>query len=173
MLLFIDIYVYMCTNCFCQGTMASSASTGIYDDVDPMEIASDNEFPRVPFTLPDPILDGEPMEDDVLAVGPHQNEFVIIGHPDGANIIDYIPLYVMPLAVVSFMELPDDEDEVLVIHVDHLDIEISDDISYSDVSDDASSSAIRRAGLRADATDSSFDTIPIATQSPVRTPAPI
>ncbi|MFS8007800.1 hypothetical protein Hanom_Chr14g01265271 [Helianthus anomalus] len=50
MLLFIDIYIYIyicCTDCFCQGTMGSLASSGIYDDVDPMEIASDDEFPHV------------------------------------------------------------------------------------------------------------------------------
>ncbi|MFS8019117.1 hypothetical protein Hanom_Chr15g01400071 [Helianthus anomalus] len=47
------------------------------------------------------------------------------------------------------------------------------DIFSSDVSDDAYSTAIRRAGLRADATDSCFDTIPIATQTPDHTRTPI
>ncbi|KAF5756962.1 hypothetical protein HanRHA438_Chr17g0830981 [Helianthus annuus] len=188
--------------------MASSASSGIHDDVDPMEIASDDEFPHVveivssddedlddfqPFALPNPILDGEPMEDDVLAVGPHLNEFVIISHPDGAHIVDHIPLDAVPIvAVPGLIVVSDDEDDVPVIRMEHLDddieggvvidlaiLELSSpvvsviDISSSDASDVASSSAIRRAGLRADATDSSFDAIPIATQSPVHTPTPI
>ncbi|KAJ0734481.1 hypothetical protein HanPI659440_Chr11g0420631 [Helianthus annuus] len=197
--------MYMLYGLFCQGTMASSASSGIYD---PMEIASDDEFPHVieivssddedaddfqPFALPDPILDGGPLEDDVLAVGPQLNEFVIISHPDGDHIVDYIPLEVAPLAVVpGFIVVSDDEDDVPVIHVHHFDDEIDDgealdiailevsspivsvvDISSSDSSDDASSPAIRHAGLRADATASSFDTIPIATQSLVHTHAPV
>ncbi|KAJ0548814.1 hypothetical protein HanIR_Chr08g0388031 [Helianthus annuus] len=186
--------------------MVSSASSGVYDDYGHMDISTDDEAAVEivssddedlddfqPFALLDPVLDGEPIEDDVLAVGPQLNQFVIIGHPDGAHIVDYIPLDVVPLAAVpEIIVVSDDEDDVPVIHVDHLDDEIGDgealdivilevsspvisvvDISSSDTSDDASSSAIRHDGLRADATDSSFDTISIATQPLAHTPAPV
>ncbi|MFS7965423.1 hypothetical protein Hanom_Chr09g00762091 [Helianthus anomalus] len=140
-----------------------------------MDISSDNE-PSIEI----------PVEDDVLAVGPQLNQFVIIGHPDGAHIVDYIPLDVVPLAAVpGDIVVSDDEDDVPVIHAGHPDDEIDDgevldiailevfspvvsviNISSSDVSDDASSTNIYQGGLHADAADSSFDTIPIATQSP-------
>ncbi|KAJ0814998.1 hypothetical protein HanPSC8_Chr17g0792311 [Helianthus annuus] len=101
-------------------TMSSSASSGIYDDVDPMEISSDS------FTLLDPILDDVRMEDDVLAAPPQHHEIIIIGHPEGEHLVQILPIDVIPLAAVPFMELSDDEDEVPIIHVDHLDDEIGD-----------------------------------------------
>ncbi|MFS8006477.1 hypothetical protein Hanom_Chr14g01249591 [Helianthus anomalus] len=163
--------------------MASSASSGVYEDYCYMDLSSDDEpFVEVvssddedlddfqPFALPDPVHDGEPVEDDILAVGPQLNQFVIIGHPDEAHIVDYIPLNVVPLAEVpGDIVVSDEEDDVPVIHVGHPDDEIDDgevlDIAILEV-DDASSTDILRAGLHADETDSSFDTIPIATQSP-------
>ncbi|MFS7936196.1 hypothetical protein Hanom_Chr05g00412651 [Helianthus anomalus] len=90
------------------------------------------------------------------------------------------------------MAVSDDEDDIPVIHVGHPDDDIGDgevldiailevsspvvsviDISSSDTSDDASSTEIRQAGLRADATESSFHSIPIVTPSPDHTLAPI
>ncbi|MFS7976542.1 hypothetical protein Hanom_Chr10g00893681 [Helianthus anomalus] len=100
------------------------------------------------------VIQSNILEDDVLPVGPQLNEFVIIGHPDGEHIVEYIPLDVVPLAAVpGLIVMSDDEDDVHVIHVEHLD----DDIDGR---------------LRADVTNSSFATIPIATQSPVQTLAP-
>ncbi|MFS8024202.1 hypothetical protein Hanom_Chr16g01460481 [Helianthus anomalus] len=106
--------------------MVSSASSGVYDDYGHVDISCDDEpFSEIvlsddedlddfqPFSLPDPVHDGEPVVDDVLAVGPQLNY------------------------------------------------------------DDTSSTDIRRARLHADATDSSFDTLPIATKSPGHTHAPI
>ncbi|MFS7913244.1 hypothetical protein Hanom_Chr02g00139541 [Helianthus anomalus] len=179
----------MCTDYFDRIAMASSASSGVYDDHAHMDISSNDEpFVEIvssddedlddfqPFTLPGFVHDGEPLVDGVLAVGPQLNQFIIIGHPDGAHIVDYIPL----------------DDDVPVIHVGHPEDDIGDgevldiailevsspivsviDISSSDVSDDASSTEICRAGLRADATDSSFDTIPIATLSHDHTLTPV
>ncbi|KAJ0786095.1 hypothetical protein HanOQP8_Chr02g0051261 [Helianthus annuus] len=146
-----------------------------------------------PFALPDPVHDGEPVVDDVLAVGPQLNQFVIIGHPDGAHIVDYIPLDVVPLvAVPGDIVVSDDEDDIPVIHVDHPNDNIDDgevlDIAILEVSSpvvsvtDISPQALAMThlpltsaelGYNADATDSSFDTIPIATQSPDHALAPI
>ncbi|KAJ0442077.1 hypothetical protein HanOQP8_Chr16g0610631 [Helianthus annuus] len=196
----------MCTDYFDRSAMASSASSGVYDDHTYMDISSDGE-PLVeivsfddedlddfqPFTLPDPVHDREPLVDDVLAVGPQLNQFIIIGHPDGAHIVDYIPLDVIPLpAVLRDMVVSDNDDDVPVIHVGHPDDDIGDgevhniailevsspvvsviDISSSDGRFDTSPSEIRRAGLRADPTDSSFDTIPIVTPPPDDTHVPV
>ncbi|MFS7912343.1 hypothetical protein Hanom_Chr02g00128861 [Helianthus anomalus] len=92
-----------------------------------------------PFALPDPIHDGEPLVDDVLAVGPQLDQFIIIGHRDGAHIIDYIPLDVVPLeAVPGDIVISDDEDDIPVIHVGHPDDDIGDqevlDIAILEVS---------------------------------------
>ncbi|KAJ0951988.1 hypothetical protein HanPSC8_Chr02g0066911 [Helianthus annuus] len=195
----------MCTDYFDRIAMASSASSGVYDDHAHMDISSDDEpFVEIvssdddlddfqSFALTEPVHDGEPLVDDVLAVGPQLNQFIIIGHPNGAHTIDYIPLDVVPLAAVpGDIVVSDDEDDVPVIHVGHPDDDIGDrkvldianlevsspvvsviDISSSDVSGNASSTEIRRAGLRVDATDSSFDTIPIATPSLEDTLTPV
>ncbi|MFS7913243.1 hypothetical protein Hanom_Chr02g00139531 [Helianthus anomalus] len=103
----------MCTDYFDRIAMASSASSGVYDDHAHMDISSNDEpFVEIvssddedlddfqPFALPGFVQDGEPLVDGVLAVGPQLNQFIIIGHPDGAHIVDYIPPDVVSLAAV-------------------------------------------------------------------------
>ncbi|MFS7953910.1 hypothetical protein Hanom_Chr07g00624131 [Helianthus anomalus] len=120
MVLFIDIYAYMCTDYFDRIAMASSVSSGVYDDHAHRDISFDDE--PFPFALPNPVHDGEPLVDEILAVGPQLNQFIIIDHPDGAHIVDYIPLDVVPLAgVPGDVVIFDDEDDVPVIHVGHPD----------------------------------------------------
>ncbi|MFS7936195.1 hypothetical protein Hanom_Chr05g00412641 [Helianthus anomalus] len=73
----------MCTDYFDRFAMASSASSGVYDDHAYMDISSDDEpFVEIvssddedlddfqPFALPDPVHDGEHLVDDILTVGP-------------------------------------------------------------------------------------------------------
>ncbi|MFS7935467.1 hypothetical protein Hanom_Chr05g00403801 [Helianthus anomalus] len=109
---------------FCQGTMASSASSGMYDNHDYMDISLDDEpvveiiFSNDSSDDSDPeedpdylsddfkhfVEDGQahlslldhpnivvPLEDDVLAVGLQLNDFVIVGHPEGEHIFEFIP----------------------------------------------------------------------------------
>ncbi|MFS7912463.1 hypothetical protein Hanom_Chr02g00130241 [Helianthus anomalus] len=92
--------------------MSSSEGSNVYDDVDPMELVSDDEYvPEVqvitsdsksasdgdmddiqPFALPDDII-----EDDVLAIPPLLNDIVIIGHPEGEHVVEIIPFDIIPL----------------------------------------------------------------------------
>ncbi|MFS7995782.1 hypothetical protein Hanom_Chr12g01122041 [Helianthus anomalus] len=134
---------------FFQVTMSSSESSGVYDDdVVPLEISSDNE----------PIVEIISSDDSNDESNPEEDP-------------DYM-----------YDEIPN---EVLVFHIDHLDEDIGDgkvidigilemsspvvsivDVSSSDVSDRVSFAALRCAGRRANAIDSNFDTIPIATPTP-------
>ncbi|MFS7912268.1 hypothetical protein Hanom_Chr02g00128031 [Helianthus anomalus] len=100
----------------CQGTMASSASSAIYDDVDLMEVASDDEFPHIieinssddesdpeedpDYVSDDDIMEDAPIEDDILVVAPQLNDFVIVGHPWGERYVEFIPLDVLSLVVI-------------------------------------------------------------------------
>ncbi|XP_021996084.1 pollen-specific leucine-rich repeat extensin-like protein 4 [Helianthus annuus] len=165
--------------------MASSASSGIYDNHDHMDVPSDDEpmeeiIPSddedlddfQPFALPD-----HDMVDDVLAVGPQLNPFVIIGHPDGAHIVDYIPLDVVPLAAVpGFIVVSDDEDDIPVIHVHSLDDEIDGgdalDIAILEVSSPIVSVVDLSSSGSSDAASPSA--VPVATPAviPSDTPTP-
>ncbi|KAF5803127.1 hypothetical protein HanXRQr2_Chr06g0267681 [Helianthus annuus] len=117
--------------------MSSSEGSNVYDDMDPMELVSDDEYvPEVqvitsdsesasgddlddfqPFALLDDIID-----DDVLAIPPLFNDIVIMGHLEGEHVVKVIPFDVIPLAAIPFIvDLDDDDDVIPVIPVDHVD----------------------------------------------------
>ncbi|MFS7936186.1 hypothetical protein Hanom_Chr05g00412551 [Helianthus anomalus] len=115
--------------------MSSSESSRLYDDHDPMELVSDDEVgpaeevftsdtdsdPKEdpdlmsddddlddfqPFALPD-LADGDiPLVDDVLALPQLIHDQLIIGHPDGENIIESIPIPAIPLSVIPLEDWP-------------------------------------------------------------------
>ncbi|KAJ0801176.1 hypothetical protein HanPI659440_Chr03g0114321 [Helianthus annuus] len=114
--------------------MSSSKGSNVYDDVDPMELVSDDEHvPEVQVITsdsesePDNDLDdfqpftllGDIIEDDVLAIPPLLNDIVIMGNPEGENVVEVIPFDVIPLAAIPFIvDLDDDDDVIPVIPVD-------------------------------------------------------
>ncbi|KAJ0644797.1 hypothetical protein HanOQP8_Chr16g0616381 [Helianthus annuus] len=123
--------------------MSSSEGSNIYDDVDPMELSSDDDYvPEVQVILSDSdstsdsdmddfqpfALLGEIIDDDVLAIPPIFNDVVIIGHPEGEHVVEVIPWDVLPLAIVPFIDDLDEEDDAVVpvIPVEHLDDELGD-----------------------------------------------
>ncbi|KAJ0764872.1 hypothetical protein HanPI659440_Chr08g0297041 [Helianthus annuus] len=122
--------------------MSSSEGSNVYDDVDPMELVSNDEVvPEVqvitsdsesasyddlddfqPFALLDDIVD-----DDVLAIPPLLNDIVIMGHPEGEHVVEAVPFDVVPLDAIPFIvDLDDDDDVILVIPVDHVDADLAD-----------------------------------------------
>ncbi|MFS7976369.1 hypothetical protein Hanom_Chr10g00891661 [Helianthus anomalus] len=126
--------------------MSSSEGSNVYDDVDPMEIVSGNDYVSEvqvissdsdstsdsvddfqPFALLGDIID-----DDVLAIPPLLNDIVILGHPEDEHVVEVIPLDVAPLDVMPFIvDLDDDDDVVPVIPVYHMD----DDLGNGEVHD--------------------------------------
>ncbi|KAJ0773735.1 hypothetical protein HanOQP8_Chr03g0103701 [Helianthus annuus] len=122
--------------------MSSSKGSNVYDDVDPMELVSDDEHvPEVQVitsdseSAPDNDLDdfqpftllGDIIEDDVLAIPPLLNDIVIMGNPKGENVVEVIPFDVIPLAAIPFIvDLDDDDDVIPVIPVDHVDVDLGD-----------------------------------------------
>ncbi|MFS7962711.1 hypothetical protein Hanom_Chr08g00729791 [Helianthus anomalus] len=52
-----------------------------------------------PFALPD-FGDDVPFVDDILALPLPIHDQLIIAHPDGERIVEPIPIYVIPLAVI-------------------------------------------------------------------------
>ncbi|KAF5759651.1 hypothetical protein HanXRQr2_Chr16g0743811 [Helianthus annuus] len=121
--------------------MSSSEGSNVYDDVDPMQIVSDDDYvPEVQVILSDSdstsdsdmddfqpfALLGDIIDDDVLAIAPPLNDIVIICHPEG-DVVEVIPLDVAPLDVMPFIvDLDDDDDVVPVILVDHMDADLGD-----------------------------------------------
>ncbi|KAJ0532580.1 hypothetical protein HanIR_Chr09g0398551 [Helianthus annuus] len=126
--------------------MSSSEGSNIYDDVDPMTPSSDDDYiPEVQVitsdseTGSDSDMDdfqpfaylGDIVDDDVLAVPPPLNDIVIIGHPEGEHIVEIIPLDVLPLAMVPFVDLDEDDDDIVpVIPVEHIDDDLGDGDVY-------------------------------------------
>ncbi|KAL9997320.1 hypothetical protein Hdeb2414_s0007g00243841 [Helianthus debilis subsp. tardiflorus] len=145
----------MCTDYFYQGIMSSFESSGLFDKHDPMAIVSHDEVAHVPeiftsdsksdpemmsddddlddfqpFALPD-FSDDVPFVDDVLALPFPLHDQLIIGHLDGEHLVEPIPIHAIPLAVVPAEGWPfvvdlDDDVDVLVIEVEHLDDDLGD-----------------------------------------------
>ncbi|KAF5818289.1 hypothetical protein HanXRQr2_Chr02g0063331 [Helianthus annuus] len=122
--------------------MSSSEGSNVYDDVDPMELVSDDKYVLEvqvitsisesasdgdmddiqSFALPDDII-----EDDVLAIPPLLNDIVIIGHPEGEHVVEIIPFDIITLAAIPFVvDLDDDDDVIPVFPVDHVDDDLGD-----------------------------------------------
>ncbi|MFS7940018.1 hypothetical protein Hanom_Chr05g00458721 [Helianthus anomalus] len=108
--------------------MSSSEGSNIYEDVDPMTCSLDDDYiPEVQVitsdseTGSDSDMDdfqpfaflGDIVDDDVLDVPPLSNDIVIIGHPEGEHVVEIIPLDVLPLAMVPFVDLDEDNDDIV------------------------------------------------------------
>ncbi|KAM0037720.1 hypothetical protein Hdeb2414_s0013g00406571 [Helianthus debilis subsp. tardiflorus] len=123
--------------------MSSSKGSNVYDDVDPMELVSDDEvvlevqvITSDSESASDNNLDdfepcallGDIIDDDVLAIPPLLNDIVIMVHPEGEHIVEIIPFDVVPLDAIPFIVDLDDEDDVIpVIPVDHVDADLGDE----------------------------------------------
>ncbi|KAM0036895.1 hypothetical protein Hdeb2414_s0014g00431771 [Helianthus debilis subsp. tardiflorus] len=151
--------------------MSSSKGSNAYDDVDPMELVSDNEYvPEVqvitsdresasdddlddfqPFALLDDIID-----DDVFAIPPLLKEIVIMGHPEGEHVVEVIPFNIIPLAAIPFIvDFDDDDDVIPVIPVDHVDADLGDGEVFSLVILDVASHVVSVMDISSDSdTDS-------------------
>ncbi|KAJ0953757.1 hypothetical protein HanRHA438_Chr00c48g0858401 [Helianthus annuus] len=126
--------------------MSSSEGSNIYDDVDPMTPSSDDDYiPEVQVitsdseTGSDSDMDdfqpfaflGDIVDDDVLDVPPLLNDIVIIGHPEGEHVVEIIPLDVLPLAMVPFVDLDEDDNDIVpVIPLEHIDDDLGDGDVY-------------------------------------------
>ncbi|KAJ0617430.1 hypothetical protein HanHA89_Chr02g0041831 [Helianthus annuus] len=142
-----NIHAY-CT-VYLPGSMSSSSSSDL-SEVDPMLVVSDDEYgPDIiiissddesehdvssdddymlddfqPFALAAFGEDPVPPEDDVLAMPQLLHGIIIYGHPEGEHMIVHLP---EPLAAVPFVDLEDDDDvDIPVIHVEHLDDDLGD-----------------------------------------------
>ncbi|MFS8018146.1 hypothetical protein Hanom_Chr15g01388721 [Helianthus anomalus] len=121
--------------------MSSSEGSNIYDDMDPMTPSSDDDYvPDVqditwdsemgsdgdmddfqPFALL-----GDVVDDDILDVPPQLNDVAIIRHPEGEHVVEVIPLDILPLAIMPFI----DDVVVPVFPVEHLDDDLGDEDVY-------------------------------------------
>ncbi|KAJ0765871.1 hypothetical protein HanPI659440_Chr08g0308771 [Helianthus annuus] len=205
--------------------MSSFERSGLLEEHDPMAIVSDDEIapaPEIftsdsetdpelmsddddlddfqPFALPD-FGDDIPFIDDVLAFPLSIHDQLIIGHPDGEHIVEPILIHVVPLGAIPAEDWPfvidlDDDIDVPVIEVDHIDDDLGDgevfDIAILDVASpvasvfdissdsDPDSTAdsfasltslpLLAAGLGAYPTDDDDDAMSIAPPSPVHVP---
>ncbi|MFS7998160.1 hypothetical protein Hanom_Chr12g01150431 [Helianthus anomalus] len=207
--------------------MSSSESSGLSDEHDPMAIVSDDEIAPAPevFTsdsetnpeimsddddpddfqpsyLPD-FGDDISFVDDVLAFPLPIHNQLIIGHPDGEHLVEPIPIDAVPLAAIPDEDWPfvvlDEDIDVPVIVVDHIDDDLGDgevydiaildvaspvvsvvDISFdsdldsvADSFESVTSSALLAAGVRAYPTDDDDDAMSVAPFSPVHIPTPL
>ncbi|MFS8006734.1 hypothetical protein Hanom_Chr14g01252671 [Helianthus anomalus] len=176
--------------------MSSSESSGLSEEHDPMAIVSDEEIapaPEIftsdsetdpelmsdetilmissqPFTLPE-FGDDIPFVDDVLAFPLPIHDQLIIGHPNSEHLVEFIQIHVVPLAAIPVENWPfvvdlDDDIDVPVIEVDHLDDDLGDGESVT-------SSALLVAGLGAYPTDDDDDDVmSVAPATPVHVPTP-
>ncbi|KAJ0621545.1 hypothetical protein HanIR_Chr01g0009841 [Helianthus annuus] len=77
-----------------------------------------------PFALIDPVEDPAPLEDDVLVMQQPLHDVILYSHPDGEHMIVHLAV---PLAVVPLVDLMDDDDvDIPVMHVEHIDDELGD-----------------------------------------------
>ncbi|XP_022004395.1 myb-related transcription factor, partner of profilin-like [Helianthus annuus] len=152
--------------------MSSSEGSNIYDDVDPMTPSSDDDYiPEVQVitsdseTGSDSDMDdfqpfaylGDIVDDDVLAVPPPLNDIMIIGHPEGEHIVEIIPLDVLPLAMVPFVDLDEDDDDIVpVIPVEHIDDDLGDGDVYDVVILDIASPVVSVIDISSDADTDSY-----------------
>ncbi|MFS7936973.1 hypothetical protein Hanom_Chr05g00422041 [Helianthus anomalus] len=208
-----------------QVRMSSSESSGLLEKHDPMSIVFDDEIAPAPEIFPsdsetDPELmsddddlddfqpfalpvfgDDIPFVDDVLAFPLPIHHQLIIGYPDGENLVKPIPIDVVPLAAIRAEDWPfvvdlEDDIDVPVIEVDHLDNDLGDGevfeisildvaspvVSFIDISsnsdpdsdadsfDSVTSSALLAVGLGDYPTDD--DALSIAPATPVHVPPP-
>ncbi|KAJ0876101.1 hypothetical protein HanPSC8_Chr11g0484501 [Helianthus annuus] len=155
-----------------------------------------------PFALPD-FGDDIPVVDDVLAFPLPIHDQLIIGHPDGEHIVEPIPIHTVPLAAIPAEDWPfvvdlDNDIDVPVIEVDHIDDDLGNGevfniaildvaspvVSVIDISSDSdpdfvadffesvTSSALLAAGLGPYPTDEDDDAMSVAPSSPVHVPTP-
>ncbi|KAF5759824.1 hypothetical protein HanRHA438_Chr16g0757781 [Helianthus annuus] len=166
--------------------MSSYESSNVYDDVDPMELVSDDEFvPEVqvitsdsesasnddlddfqPFALLEDIID-----DDVLAIPPLLNDIFIMGHPEGEHVVEVIPFDIIPLAAIPFVvDLDDDDDVIPVIPVDHMDADLGDGEVFELVILDVASPIVSVMDISSDSdTDSDVLSCAFVTSSALQT----
>ncbi|MFS7997173.1 hypothetical protein Hanom_Chr12g01138581 [Helianthus anomalus] len=77
-----------------------------------------------PFAVIDHVVDDAPLGDDVLVIPQPPHDMIIYGYPDGEHQIVH---FAIPLAFVPpIINLDDDDDFVLVFHVDHLEDYLGD-----------------------------------------------
>ncbi|MFS7935844.1 hypothetical protein Hanom_Chr05g00408281 [Helianthus anomalus] len=162
--------------------MSSSKGSNVYDDMDPMKLASDDEVvPEVQVITSDNELDDfQPFAllgdiiDDLLAIPPLLNEIVIMGHPKGEDIVEVVPFDVIPLDVIPYIiDLDDDDDIIPVIPVDHMDADLGDGEVHDVVILDVASHVVTVVGLHRypDFGDDSMPDEPVI-PTPVQTPTP-
>ncbi|KAJ0752152.1 hypothetical protein HanPI659440_Chr09g0321091 [Helianthus annuus] len=206
--------------------MSSSESSGLSDEHDPMAIVSDDEIapaPEVftfdsetdpelmsddddpdefqPFALPN-FGDDIPFVDDILTFPLPIHDQIIIGHPDGEHLVEPIPIDVVLLAAIPAEDWPfvvlDEDFDVPVIEVDHIDDDLGDGevyniiildvaspvVSVVDISSDSdpdsvadsfksvTSSALLATGARAYPTENDEDAMSVAPSSPINVPTP-
>ncbi|KAJ0715320.1 hypothetical protein HanPI659440_Chr13g0499741 [Helianthus annuus] len=158
--------MYTCHNFYGAGYMSSLVSSDMTEEYDPMALVSDDEVASAPeiFTSDsetDPELmsddddlddfqpfalhdfgDDIPSVDDVLAFPLPIHDQLIIGHPDGEHLVEPIPIHAIPLTAIPAEDWPfvvdlDDDIDVPVIEVDHIDDDLGDgevfDITILDV----------------------------------------
>ncbi|MFS8007384.1 hypothetical protein Hanom_Chr14g01260361 [Helianthus anomalus] len=147
----------MSKNLFPQVTMSSFEGSNVYDDVDPMDLVSDNEIvPEVqvitsdsesasdddlddfqPFALPGDIIDA-----DVL----------------GEHVVEIIPFDVVPFDAIPFIvDLEDDDDVIPVIPVDHVDADLGDGEVHDVVILDVASPVVSVMDISSDSDTNSDD----------------
>ncbi|MFS7905616.1 hypothetical protein Hanom_Chr01g00049781 [Helianthus anomalus] len=189
--------------------MYSSERSGLSEEREPMMIVSEDEIASAPkvFTFdsetdPEMISDDDDLE-DVLALPLPFPDQLIIEHPDGERLVEHIPIHAIPFAAIPAEDWPfvdglDDDVDVPVIEVEHLDDDLGDGEVYDlailelaspvvfviDISSDTdlefdedsfesvTSLALLTAWLRARPTDDDDDAVSGAPSSPVHVSKP-
>ncbi|MFS7953847.1 hypothetical protein Hanom_Chr07g00623391 [Helianthus anomalus] len=148
-----------------QVLMSSSDSNDLSDEHDPMAIVFDDELAIVlePFTLPD-FGDDVPFIDDVIDILLPIHDQLIIGHPDGEQLVDPILIHAIPLAAIpaedwTFVVDMDEDVGVPVFDVEHLD----DDLGHGEVFDiailDVASPVVSVIDISTDSDADSFESV--------------
>ncbi|KAJ0475843.1 hypothetical protein HanRHA438_Chr13g0584911 [Helianthus annuus] len=219
--------MYTCHNFYRVGYMSSLVNSDMTEEYDPMALVSDAEVASAPeiFTSDseaDPELmsddddpddfqpfalhdfgDDIPFVDDVLAFPLPIHDQLIIGHPDGEHLVKPIPIHAIPLTAIPAEDWPfvvdlDDDIDVPVIQVDHIDDDLGDGevfditildvaspvVSFIDISsysdpdsiadsfESVTSSALLAVGLGAYPTDDDDDAMSVAPAYLVHVPTP-
>ncbi|MFS8018144.1 hypothetical protein Hanom_Chr15g01388701 [Helianthus anomalus] len=75
---------------------------------------------------------GDVVDDDILDLPPQLNDVGIIGHPEGEHVVEVIPLDILPLAIMPFIDDLDEDDDIVVpvFRMEHLDDDLGDEDVY-------------------------------------------
>ncbi|MFS7946316.1 hypothetical protein Hanom_Chr06g00534601 [Helianthus anomalus] len=126
--------------------MSSSKGSNVYDDVDPMELVSDDEFVsevQVITSDSESAFDGDIDDFQLFAL------LDDIIKDDGEHVVEVIPFDVIPLDAIPFVvDLDDDDDIIPVILVDHADADLGDGEVFDLVILHAASPVISVVGLQ-------------------------